>query len=274
MSAAVDTIATRTRTPGLAAGLVEAQRAAKAVAKEATNSFHKYKYASSEDVIEAARYALSVGDLALFADSATLREIIPGYGEGENYEPPMFVVAVTYSLVHTSGESHRLASETPVIPEKGRPFDKALAAAKTHDLSYTLRSLLLLPRGTDDGDVDARDDRQRDAYDRGRATQREAPPMTQPAPRVPKPEAPPPVSEPTKPAAGTDELRQWWQALQALGLGGDDIKALAHDLFGAEPRALTKGQRAGLYDEAARRKSPAVDSVAKELLDEARGGAR
>jgi len=145
-------------TSGLWAGLVAAQRVGKTVAKDGKNAHHGYKYATSEDVIEEARSALGAGELALFAEASSLREIIPASGEGSAYEPPLYVVDSVYVLAHASGGTHRITSSTFVMPEKGRPFDKALAAAKTYDLAYTLRSLLLLPRGEADH-PDQRDDR-------------------------------------------------------------------------------------------------------------------
>jgi len=145
-------------TSGLWAGLVAAQRAGRTVAKDGKNAHHGYKYATSEDVIEEARGALSAGELALFAEASSLREIIPASGEGSAYEPPLYVVDSVYVLAHASGGTHRITSSTFVMPEKGRPFDKALAAARTYDLAYTLRSLLLLPRGEADH-PDQRDDR-------------------------------------------------------------------------------------------------------------------
>jgi hypothetical protein len=66
------------------------------------------------------------------------------------------------ALLHDASDEVRLImTEWPVIPEPGRPFDKARAAADTASLGYVLRNLLLLPRvekgtGLDD------DDRQHD----------------------------------------------------------------------------------------------------------------
>ena len=60
----------------------------------------------------------------------------------------------------------------------GRPADKAEAAAVTSDLAYTIRGLLLLTRGLEDGSIDGRDDRQ---YDR-RPPENDRPPSDRPAP--------------------------------------------------------------------------------------------
>lgn len=136
------------QTKGLSAALVDAQRRAEAVEKTAQNSFHRYAYASSEAVIQVARRALGEAGLAVSAHYAV-----------EHLEPHE-MLAATYVLDHLSGESRSYSSSTPIIPEKGRPADKALAAAKTYDLAYFLRALLLLPRVEEGAEVDARDDSQ------------------------------------------------------------------------------------------------------------------
>lgn len=139
---------------GLCAALVAAQAAARAVAKDATNTFHRYKYASAEAIIAESREALAASGLALIT---VLRRFVaaapdaPGGVIGR--------VELHYQLVHSSGETLAIESSTPVIPEKGRPADKAEAAAVTQDLAYLLRGLLLLPRDDDAAAIDGRDDR-------------------------------------------------------------------------------------------------------------------
>lgn len=131
----------------LAAAIVRAQREAKAVKKDSHNHWHKYQYASGEDVIAGAREALAGAGLAF---------VVVRY-QIEHLEPHD-VLSATYALIHESGERMEVASSTPIIPEKGRPADKALAAAKTYDLAYAMRGVLALPR-VDGEDVDQRDDR-------------------------------------------------------------------------------------------------------------------
>ncbi len=136
----------------LRAALVRAQGLARAVVKGSENDHFKYKYASSEAIISEGREALNEAGLSLFPVTQDLCDM----GEGENL---MSVLKVIYGLVHTSGQGMELSSTTPIIPEKGRPFDKALAAAKTYDLGYMIRGLLLLPRVGKGEEVDDRDDR-------------------------------------------------------------------------------------------------------------------
>ena len=78
----------------------------------------------------------------------------------------------------------------PVLPEKGRPIDKAEAGARTYALSYFLRDLLLIPRVDEGSDVDQRDDRDRSG--RATAPRPAAVPAPKPAVAPPAPAAPPP----------------------------------------------------------------------------------
>lgn len=133
----------------LAKALVEAQRIARAVEKDSTNKFHSYRYASAEAMIAEARGALSQAGLAFSCVSSALEQA-EGYGR---------ILVTMYRLDHVGGESRDYGSSTPIIEERGRPLDKAVATAKTYDLGYMLRSLLLLPRVEEGTDVDQRDDR-------------------------------------------------------------------------------------------------------------------
>lgn len=133
----------------LFAALAQATASASAVGKRSKNDHHKYRYASSEDVIDEAREALSSCGLALVCTSARLAvlcDVEAVDGDGVLRRSTQWQAECLYLLVHSSGESLPITSCTPVLPEKGRPLDKALATAKTYDLAYTLRSLLLLPR--------------------------------------------------------------------------------------------------------------------------------
>ena len=131
---------------GLAAALLVAQRSLQAVEKDATNSFHRYAYVSAEQMIGAARSALHSAGLVVFRREWNLRE------DGVS----------VFSLVEVahpdSGERMLCDFCFPVVCEKGRPIDKAVAGALTTSLSYFLRDLLLVPR-EDEGAMDRRDDR-------------------------------------------------------------------------------------------------------------------
>lgn len=151
----------------LFAALAKAQAAVKPAEKDSENEHHKYKYASAETLILEAKAALAVAELAFFP----FRRWFVPYPEAvaeptKNKFGDLSAVAigrlfVDYLLVHSSGESIIVNSSTPVIPEKGRPEDKAEATAATYDLGYNLRGILAIPRVDESEDVDKRDDREK-----------------------------------------------------------------------------------------------------------------
>lgn len=168
--------------PVVAAALVKAQGEIRAVEKDSKNNHHNYKYASADDLVGEARQALGKADLALL--QAGWRMEHPA-----EHDAPSRIV-VTYLLVHTSGHVLRFCTSTPIIPDKGRPEDKAEATALTYNLGYTVRGLLLIPRSDEGADVDRRDDKeyqprtgnaQRGAF-RERSSGQGQPSMPAPAP--------------------------------------------------------------------------------------------
>jgi hypothetical protein len=129
---------------GLIAALVAAQADVKPVAKDSRNEFHRYNYASADDVIAAARAALDKHDLAVFQ---------------AGWKLDAGMVSVHYEVQHAgTGETMGIDVNLPVIEEKGRPMDKALFGALTEGLSYFLRGLLLIPREDSSDTPSARDD--------------------------------------------------------------------------------------------------------------------
>lgn len=142
----------------IATALVQAQAAIRRVGHDAQNQHHRYKYTSAEALIESAREPMAKAGLALIEAGFALRTL---EGSAE--------IDVTYIVAHASGESWTMPTHTmPVLPEKGRPMDKAVATARTYSLGYALRGLLKIPRTDTDDDVDQRqedDHRQPPAYD-------------------------------------------------------------------------------------------------------------
>lgn len=138
----------KSKTGRLAAALVAAQRDLKQVTKGSENAFHRYKYASAEDMMTACREALHKHGLAVRRTRWSI----------ESDDTHHWVVA-SYEIVHEAGETEafQMATRWPFQEEKGRPLDKALAGALTSSLGYWLRDLLLVPR--DDEEMDKRDDR-------------------------------------------------------------------------------------------------------------------
>ena len=169
--------------PSICAGLLAAQAAVQPVEKDKKNSHHGYSYASAEAIIREGRAALVKGGLSLLTTGWTLNTQQTKYyddvSKGELFTERLFVV-VTYVLCSREA-SFTFSNSTPVLPEKGRPVDKATAAALSYDLAYTLRGLLLLPRVDEATEVDARDDTPRQ---RPTPAQTQAPTQTRPADMV------------------------------------------------------------------------------------------
>jgi hypothetical protein len=175
----------------LAKALVEAQKAARAVGKDAANAFHKYKYASAEAIIEEARGALSDAGLALiYLGHEPTQPLMAPFSiydwinEGGKVSEAMkeefarapwpttpYRVLIRYVLVHESGSTVPFVDNAAVIIEKGRPPDKAESGALTTSLGYVLRGLLLLPRVEEGTDRDQDDDRNHRPGATGRGAQ-------------------------------------------------------------------------------------------------------
>lgn len=160
----------------IAMALVKAQAAVKAVEKDSTNSFHKYKYASSDDMVAEARRAMTGAGLACSRI---------GWTEQPVTEHAPARLLVHYMLTSVEGECMFLPPvSVPVLPEKGRPEDKAEAAALTYSHGYLVLGLLQMAR-VDEGSPDQRDDREREPHrqQQRQQTQQRAPePARQSAP--------------------------------------------------------------------------------------------
>jgi len=191
----------------IAAALLKAQQALESVKKDATNSFHRYNYTSAEEMIGACRKALH--DHGLVATRATwgIDKDIGEFG----------CIVSTMTLMHAeSGERIDAPITWPIVPEKGRPMDKAIAAALTSSLSYWLRDLLMLPR--EEEGMDKRDDREFDP--------KKLPPMpnAKPVPPIKPPE--PPADQDLSPTP--EALRKQLAELMAkVGVTNDEIEKAA-----------------------------------------------
>lgn len=139
--------------PELANALVKAQAACGPVEHDAYNAHHKYDYTSAEAVIGEGKRALGAAGLALLP----LRQSVNGW-ERPGKAEERFELERHFVLMHVSGQMAPIVVYWPVVPQTGRPLDKATAAAATLSLSYFLRDLLLMPRVDPDDDVSGRDD--------------------------------------------------------------------------------------------------------------------
>lgn len=131
--------------------ILRAQQSIAAVAKDASNQFHKYDYVSSEGMITACRDALHAAGLSVVCVS---RKIV------RNGTDAAATLESTFRVF--DGAEHVDGSiDMPIVPDKGRPMDKAACGSMTTSLSYFLRDLLLVPR-KDEADITRRDDRDYD----------------------------------------------------------------------------------------------------------------
>lgn len=151
----------------VAVALVAAQRLVKRIAHDANNPHHKYRYTSAEAVIEHATAWLDKAGLALVqygwrresprVESWAFVDASSKTVEVDESAPARLVIL--YALAHESGEVWDMPPVSiPVLPEKGRPLDKAEATALTYSLGYVLRGLLKIPRSDDGTDVNQRAD--------------------------------------------------------------------------------------------------------------------
>lgn len=134
-------------TARIAASLLAAQRAAKAVPKAATNSHQGYKYADAESIIDEGRTALNGAGLSMLVTDVKV---------DTSTSPPKIVSRIL--LAHESGDSYSYDREWFIIEQKGRPLDKGEGGALTSSLAYAIRDVLLLPRDDDAAAMDRRDD--------------------------------------------------------------------------------------------------------------------
>lgn len=146
----------------LFAALISAQERAKAVTKDGKNTFHNYKYASAEAIIEEAKLCLNNSGLAVVCMGWGIKDSVPDVapvaGKGDKFCTPPYLIQVHYAVIHSSGETMVMTTESSVVPEAGRPRDKAESAALTMSLGYFLRGLLLLAREDAENSVDQRND--------------------------------------------------------------------------------------------------------------------
>ena len=233
----------------LAKALAKAQRACKAAPHDRRNEFHKYDYTSSEAIIGAAKDALSAAGLALIPVEQTLN----GYDkEGEN----RFELCRKFLLVYPNGDTYPIVVNWPVVPDRGRPLDKAVASAATTSLAYLLRDLLLMPR------VDPADDLT------GRAEPPAPAPKPAPAPR--KPPAKKATDKPTPPKT-TEEMidrlkaKDDWLSKQGKIEPGQLIAYVREAV--ADPKAMGK-----TLEEAGIAAYPLISNVVKDYINELNAG--
>ncbi len=113
------------------------------VQKTGRNDFHRFDYASEADLLHALQPAMAKHGLSL---APTTIERIATVGTTSKGKPSLLTTLIVgYRLSHTSGETMDLMG----IGEGADGEDKGAYKAMTGALKYVLRSLFLLPTGTD-----------------------------------------------------------------------------------------------------------------------------
>lgn len=178
------TIEPRAPHPTLAAALVGAQADAQPVGKSGWNDYSKYPYATAESMLDETRRILSLNGLAFVCTGWSVVKAGEGvisidFPKSRDEEPSIVeappMVEAYFRLVHESGQEMELRPVSmPLIEERGRPMDKALATALTYLESYVSRGVLCLSKHDDKTDVDSRDDTQRDVRKRPAPAPRKA----------------------------------------------------------------------------------------------------
>jgi hypothetical protein len=126
----------------LAGALIAAQKAIGSVSKDAKNSFANYDYVSAETMITQCRRALHGAGLVFSRTHWDMKSTDFG-----------ITVISKYLLSHPeTGLVMELMNEM-IVPPNQKQLDKAVLAALTTGLNYSLRDLLLIPRA-DEPEVD------------------------------------------------------------------------------------------------------------------------
>lgn len=141
-------------TAALYAALAKAQAACAGTEKKSSNAHHRYKYASAEDMIDAATQAMAPHGLALILISS----------EPDDPKQPRSLT-VRYLMTHESGDSMALGPYSLTVhPDKGRPMDKAITTCLTYLQAYCIRGILNVPRVEEGTERDSTDDAMIQAY--------------------------------------------------------------------------------------------------------------
>jgi len=136
-----------TADPGttLAAALLQAQRSIRPVVKAGYNSFGKYHFTRSEDMIAEGRAALNAAGLTLSLYSSSVRhEEIPG--ERPDTRRIILFLRTKWLLRHENGGFAVIKIKRPIEEPQRGALDKAVAATSTFNLAYAIRDILQIDR--------------------------------------------------------------------------------------------------------------------------------
>jgi hypothetical protein len=128
----------------LAGAVCAVMMAVRFIPETGVNQFHKYKYASDEDLLSALQPAMAEHGLALVPSGIDIRTV--EHSPDRKGSPQWRTeLVVTYDLLHISGESARVQAPGSGIDGE----DKGAYKAMTGALKYALRHLFLVPTGDD-----------------------------------------------------------------------------------------------------------------------------
>lgn len=217
----------------VAAGLVRARRAVRAVEKDSKNEHHGYKYASAEDMMAEGLRALNEAGLAFSCVSWVVvqierpRSIATESGAVETVVESVPRLRCVFLLIAEDGACASSTTDNAVVPGKGRPEDKAEFGMLTEAYAYALRGWLGIPREDERISVSGRDDT---GAEPSRAAPRRGPPT--PRPLATANDAPPPA-ESRGPAA-------WPPRGSVSGERGDQEQRLSGIIAAADTPAAAE----------------------------------
>lgn len=225
----------------LARKIAGAYEAIRPVDKDGYNQFHKYKFATAEDIYRSCRQGLKAVGLAILPQMRTITETIETSKDGKR----TIYLRVQMDFVLMDAETGYRA----VIPWAGEVAetggDKAINKALTSALKYLLRTVFLMPT---DGEDDPDGSSNERPGGNGRAQQRpSAGQRQQPKPEAqPQPQATAHASEPTAEAAPKPaptppaKLSENVAFMLGRGFDADDQREIAQLLKAAHGFGLCK----------------------------------
>ena len=143
-------------TKSLDLALFDAQGNIKGLTRDGRNEHHRYDYVTAENAIKACRDALESKRLRWeLVISETRRSVTSTETATEKQRSVPGAVAervCVFRVGHIdTGEYRMYLQSVPIVPENGRPPDKASAAAETMGWKYCARGILALPWQDEDG---------------------------------------------------------------------------------------------------------------------------
>jgi hypothetical protein len=132
----------------LFSALVRATALARGAIKKGFNNHHKFRFVDTDTMVHLTSNALTDEGLTLMPLKDEVVSVV-GAAEGQLF------IRRSWLLVHEGGGSILIERDWPIVPERGRPLDKATASGYTSSLNYLLRDLLMVPRFDTEDEMNA-----------------------------------------------------------------------------------------------------------------------